>query len=109
MSLYGFFNKNAPAIRQQGKILTSKPTGDPAEYGLYNELIEFLAGGPKPQDTIAFQPSEQATTCVNELLDKNRAGTLTPVGLAELDQYETLDYLMPLVKARARLHLTQAA
>ena len=80
----------------------------PAEYGLHNEIIEFLAGGPKAQDIIAFQPSESATDRVNELLDKNREGTLTVAEQAELDQYETLDYLMTLVKARTRLHLARA-
>ena len=76
----------------------------PAQYGLYNEIIDFLASGPKPQHIIDFQPSENVTVRVTELLNKNRANTLTPAESAELDQYETLDYLMTLVKARARLH-----
>lgn len=81
----------------------------PAEYGLHSEIIEFLASGPKPQEIVAFQASESATSRVNELLDKNREDTLTAAERAELDQYETLDYLMTLVKARARLYLTRAA
>jgi hypothetical protein len=81
----------------------------PAEYGLHNEIIKFLASGPTPQEIIAFHPSEDVSGRVNELLDKNREGILTATERAELDQYETLDYLITLVKAQARLHLAQAA
>ncbi len=81
----------------------------PAQYGLYNEIIEFLASGPSPQDIIAFRPSKEAQARVTELLEKSRAGTLTPAEQAELDQYEELDYLMTLVKARARKHLAETS
>ena len=77
----------------------------PAQYGLHSEVIEFLACGPTSQDIIAFRPSVEAQARVTELLDKNRTGTLTPAEQAELDQYERLDYLITLVKARARQHL----
>jgi len=80
----------------------------PARYGLYNEVIEFLADGPPPQAIVAFRPSAEAQKRVLELLDKNRAGALTPDEQTELDQYERLDYLMALVKARARWRLTTA-
>jgi hypothetical protein len=74
----------------------------PAQYALHSEIIEFLASGPTPQAIIAFRPSVKALDQVTDLLDKNRSGTLTPVEQAELDRYEHLDYLMTLVKARAR-------
>ena len=76
-----------------------------AQYSLYNEVIEFLASGPTARAIIAFRPSAEAQAQVTQLLDKNRAGTLTADEQAELDQYERLDYLMTLVKARARQHL----
>ncbi len=79
----------------------------PAQHGLYNEVIEFLASGPTPQQIVTFRPSQEAQERVAELLEKNRAGMLTPAEQAELDQYEELDYLMTLVKARARQHLAE--
>ena len=79
----------------------------PAQYALHSEVIEFLASGPASQAIVAFRPSTEAQARVTELLDKNRAGTLAPAEQAELDQYERLDYLMTLVKARARQHLTR--
>ena len=81
----------------------------PAQYGLYNEVIEFLASGPTSQAIAAFRPSSDALERVSELLDKNRVGVLTPDEQAELDQYERLDYLIALVKARARQRLAKAA
>lgn len=77
----------------------------PAQSGLHGEVIEFLASGPRAERIISFQPSQEATARVGELLDKNRTGVLTPAESAELDQYETLDYMVTLIKARARLHL----
>ncbi len=73
-----------------------------AQYGLYSEVIEFLASGPTSQAIVAFRPSAEAQARVTQLLDKNQAGTLTSSEQEELDQYERLDYLMTLVKARAR-------
>lgn len=74
----------------------------PAQYGLHSEVIEFLASGPTLQAIVAFRPSAKAQARVTELLDKNQAGTLMSAEQSELDRYEHLDYLMTLVKARAR-------
>ena len=82
---------------------------NPTQYALHSEVVDFLASGPSPQHIIDFQPSEDITARVAELLDKNRANTLTATESAELDQYETLDYLMTLVKARARRYLSQTS
>ena len=78
----------------------------PSQHALHNEVIEFLASGPSAQSVVAFRPSAEAQTRVAELLDKNRAGLLTADEQSELDQYESLDYLMTLIKARARQHVT---
>ncbi|MBS1252116.1 MAG: hypothetical protein MAG451_01152 [Anaerolineales bacterium] len=80
-----------------------------AQYELHNEVIEFLASGPSPEAIVSFRPSEKAQARVAELLEKNQKGTLSTAEEAELDQYEDLDYLMALVKARARQHLSKAA
>jgi hypothetical protein len=81
----------------------------PGPYPLHNEVVDFLASGPSPQEIVRFRPSENDIARVRELLEKNQAGLLTESEQAELDQYETLDYFMTLVKARARLHLGRAA
>ncbi len=74
----------------------------PAQYRLSSEVIEFLVSGPSPENIINFRPSVEAQTRVTELLNKNQTGTLTPAEEAELDRYESLDYLITLMKVRAR-------
>lgn len=80
-----------------------------AQYELHDEVIEFLASGPSPEAIVSFRPSEEAQARVAELLERNRKGALPPAEESELDQYEDLDYLMTLVKARARQHLSKVA
>ncbi len=74
----------------------------PTRHRLYSEVIEFLASGPTPQEIVEFRPSAEGQDRVTELLDKNQDGALTSAEEAELDEYERLDYLMTVVKARAR-------
>jgi len=73
----------------------------------YGEIVDLLATGPSPRQLVQFRPSPQAQARVRVLLDKNRAGTLTPEEDAELDQYAHVEHLMRLVKARARQRLAQ--
>jgi len=80
----------------------------PSRYALYNEVVEFFAAGPSPRAIAAFHPSGEAQKRVVELLNRNQEGILTPEEQAELDEYENLDYLITLVKARARQKVAQA-
>ncbi len=69
---------------------------------LAQEVIEFLSRDPRPQDILAFRPSEQAAERVGELLEKNRAGTVNPDEQAEMDEIEALDNFFTVIKVRAR-------
>lgn len=71
---------------------------------LQQEIIEFLARGPSPEEIVAFRPSTQAVNNIQELLAKNYATRLTAAEEAELDQAEWLDNLMTQIKARAHHH-----
>ena len=81
----------------------------PQAHALSGEIVEFLAGGPPPQAILVFRPTMEAQARVADLLSKNQAGTITPEEQAELDQCESLDYLMTMIKARARQRLGKAA
>ena len=70
-----------------------------------DEIIEFLGRGPQPEEIVAFHSSEKSQERIRELLDKNRAGTLTGDEEGELDLMESLNHLFALVKARAWQHL----
>jgi hypothetical protein len=66
-----------------------------------NEVISFLAMGPKPQAIVEFHPSETTAARARDLLEKNRDSSLSGEEKAELDEMALLDHLMTLVKARA--------
>ncbi|MFN8491914.1 MAG: hypothetical protein U0350_30215 [Caldilineaceae bacterium] len=80
---------------------------EPLNQPLYNELIEFLSRGPRPQEILAFRPSAVVNERISILLDKNQSGSLNASEQAELEQAEQLDYLMTLIKVRVRQHLAQ--
>jgi len=74
--------------------------------GVVQELFEFLAGDPSPEQIVDFRPSAQATGRLSELLNKNREGSLTAAEEAELDTLQSLDNWFALLKVQARQRLT---
>ena len=74
---------------------------------VFDEMIDFLASGPTPEQIIAHKVSAATQTRLRELLDKNREEGLTEAESAELDLFESVEDLMGLLKAKARC-LTKA-
>lgn len=68
---------------------------------LYTEILDFLASQPSHQDILAFKVSPEAQARLRELLDRSRDGLLTEAETQELDDYQQLEHLMILLKARA--------
>ncbi|MEH2416273.1 hypothetical protein [Nostoc sp.] len=84
--------------------ITIQPTVNPETTNIpavYQEIIDFLIKGLKPEEIINFKVSFQSQTRLQELLEKNRSATLSQMELAELDVYEQLEQMMILLKARA--------
>jgi hypothetical protein len=73
------------------------------------EITGFLAGGPPPQEIVAFRPSEKSIQRARELLERNRAGTLTSEEVGELNAMESLNHLFALIKANAWQRLAAAS
>jgi hypothetical protein len=73
---------------------------------VYDEIIDFIAGGSSPDDVAHFQPSEEARQRVTELIAREKLATLSVEETTELEHYLELEHLMRLAKARARRHLT---
>ncbi len=74
----------------------------------FDEMLDFLASGPKPERILAFKISPQAQARLEELLDKNREEGLTDIETAEIDTYSQINHILLLLKARARLALASA-
>jgi hypothetical protein len=73
---------------------------------VYEEIVDFIAGGSSPDSVAAFQPSEEARARVIDLIRREREGSLSADEASELSHYLHYEHLMRLAKARARLHLT---
>jgi hypothetical protein len=73
-----------------------------------SEVIEFLEAGPTPAQVAEYNVSERAQQRLRRLLALNQAGLLSTEEQAELDEIETLDHLVILLKAQARGSMTRA-
>ncbi|QQS49605.1 MAG: hypothetical protein IPM66_22045 [Acidobacteriota bacterium] len=73
---------------------------------VYQELVDFLATGPTPEQILAFRISAAAQERLSDLLYRNREEELTEAESAELDMYELVHHAVILLKARA--HLTDS-
>ena len=71
------------------------------------EILEFLASLPSPQAILALRPSAALQGRIGELLEKNRAHGLTPAEEKEWAQYEFLEHITRMAKARALIKLRE--
>jgi hypothetical protein len=69
---------------------------------VYDELLDVLAEGADVTRLLSFRLSPDKQARLDDLLDKNRVGQLAADETAELDDYERLEHLVRLLKARAR-------
>jgi len=70
-----------------------------------DEITDFLASTPTPEEIIAYKLPEALETRAHELLDRNRNNTLTPDEKTEMEAFIEIDHLMTILKAKARLKL----
>jgi len=69
------------------------------------EVVEVLAGLPNPEEILALRPSDTLQARIRALLEKNRTEGLTAAEAREWAQYEYLEHVVRLAKARAALKL----
>ena len=74
---------------------------------VYDEIIDRIALSTGPRDIVSFHASDATNERVADLVRKEKEASLTPDEKAELDEYLRLEHIMRMVKARARLHLSQ--
>lgn len=65
------------------------------------EVLEFLVQLPTPEEIIALRPSEALQARITSLLEKNRTQGLTPVEEQFWEQYQYLEHLVRIAKAKA--------
>ena len=72
----------------------------PDHPAVYDDLLDVLTEGANAERLLAFRLSAPLQRRLDDLLEKNREGTLTNEETAELDAYERFEHLVRLLKAR---------
>ena len=72
----------------------------PSTLGAIEEIADFLASGPSPDELLQFRPSPQTQARAAELLEKLKDGCLSVDERVELNQFEQVERLMRFIKAR---------
>jgi len=67
------------------------------------DVLETLASLPTPEEVFSLRPSEKLQTRISELLEKNRTEGLSPSEEREWAQYEFLEHIVRVAKAKAAL------
>ena len=71
------------------------------------DLLKFLASLPSPEEIIALRPSEMLQSQINSLLEKNKSGELIAEDKQLWEQYQYLEHLVRIAKAKAYLKLQE--
>jgi hypothetical protein len=75
-------------------------TADPLP--IYEELLDLFVDGVDEDRLLSFRLPPERQALLDELLSKNRAGLLTDSERGELEEFERLEHLGRMLKARAR-------
>ncbi len=76
---------------------------------VYAYVLSFLANGPSPEQLMEFRPTPEMKDRLDELLEKSRADTLTDLEKQELEEYERIEHIVIMLKARALPSITSAS
>lgn len=71
----------------------------PAQF--YRAVLTFLTSAPTPEQVAAFGPPPEAQQRLLTLLDRERAGALTPPERVELEELERIEHLVVMLKGGA--------
>ena len=71
------------------------------------EVLEFLANLPSPEEVLALRPSEMLQAQIDQLAEKHKAEALTASETLLWKQYEYLEHVVRMAKARAYLKIRE--
>ena len=58
---------------------------------VYDEIVNFIAGGSSPEEVVSFQPSQEVREHVAELLARESCSGLSSEDAADLNHYLKLE------------------
>lgn len=71
----------------------------------YDDIINFILAGKKPEEIIAFKASKATNMRVKDLIEREKNESISPEEKSELDYYMLLEHIVLLSKARAHKQL----
>ncbi|MEL7054458.1 MAG: hypothetical protein AAGM45_22130 [Cyanobacteria bacterium J06588_5] len=86
--------------------LTSRPKEG---FNGFSEVLEFLANLPSAQEVLALRPSASLQGQIDQLSEKYRAESLSAQEALLWKQYEYLEHVVRMAKARAYIKLQEQA
>jgi len=95
--------KESPQILELG-MRAWNAQGESSFSGL-TDVLETFAALPTPEEVLALRPSPALQERIEDLLEKNRSGTLSTEDQRSWEQYRYVEHLVRLAKARAALKL----
>jgi hypothetical protein len=69
---------------------------------VYDDLIDLLAEVALPEKLLSYRLSQEKQQRLDDLLNKNRDGTLSAEESIELDVFEHVEHVVRLLKAKVR-------
>ncbi len=96
-----------PRILELG--LRELNAGSQAGFDGAADVLELLAALPTPEEILKLRPSARLSAQVVELIEKSRAGEMSPLDEEEWEKYEYLEHLVRMAKAAAQLKLAPSA
>lgn len=66
---------------------------------IYRYILDFLASNPTPEQIAAFSPTPEMQSRLRLLLNRSHSGELTDAEQKELDEYESIEHLVIMLKA----------
>jgi hypothetical protein len=100
----GTLGQNLPQILELGaNELLSRPQ---AGFTGFAEVLDFLANLPTPEEILTLRPSLELQVQIDRLSEKYQAQDLTAAEQQLWQQYEYLEHVIRMAKAKAYVKLT---
>ena len=65
---------------------------------IYRYIINFIARQPTPEEINNFRPTEEMQLRLKTLLNRSKTGELTDAEREELNEYESIEHLIVMLK-----------
>lgn len=76
---------------------------------VFDVITDFLATEPSPQEIVDYYMPEDLQARLDELLDKNSEGEITPSEREELERFLNANQMFSMLKSKMKRKLKRAA